>query len=74
MTSQGPADDQGFVEDALRDYHERGARGVGILVHEEACPTCLVHRGRVYAFDDVPPLPVAGCERSECRCDYQPAM
>lgn len=74
MRANGTTDDQAFIEDAMRDYHDRGARGVGLVVHKDACGVCSQHHGRVYAFEDVPPLPIAGCERAECRCDYQPAM
>jgi hypothetical protein len=66
--------DRAFFENALRDYHERGARAIGVAVHPDACTACARHRGRVYNYEDVPVLPIAECERSECRCDYQPAM
>jgi len=42
-----------------------------ILVHPKACPVCAMHRGKVYWADKAPHLPLGGCMRGDCRCEYR---
>jgi len=42
-----------------------------VLVHPDACPVCAMHRGQIYWPDEAASLPVAGCLKDECRCEYR---
>jgi hypothetical protein len=42
-----------------------------ILVQPDACPVCTMHRGKIYWADEAPKLPLGGCMKSDCRCEYR---
>lgn len=42
-----------------------------ILVRPDACPVCAMHRGRVYWADQAPLLPLGGCMKHDCQCEYR---
>ena len=47
---------------------------VRILTNRDCCPVCQTMDG-VYAFDDVPELPIEGCSHPDgCRCYYAPVL
>ncbi|HXY99111.1 MAG TPA: hypothetical protein VEI03_03860 [Stellaceae bacterium] len=48
------------------------ARGASIVGPPE-CAAAQDRRGRVYAPDRVPALPLPDCALEECRCRYEPA-
>jgi len=58
--------------EALR--HEAMAKGMQlyILVHPDACPVCAMHRGKIYWADEAPTLPIGGCLKHDCKCEYRP--
>lgn len=42
-----------------------------ILVRPDACPVCAMSRGKVYWADEAPELPVGGCLKHDCHCEYR---
>jgi hypothetical protein len=42
-----------------------------ILVRPDACPVCSMFRDKIYWADEAPPLPVGGCMKHDCRCEYR---
>jgi tetratricopeptide (TPR) repeat protein len=42
-----------------------------ILVRPDACPVCAMHRGKTYWADEAPELPIGGCMKFNCRCEYR---
>lgn len=42
-----------------------------ILVHPDACPVCATQRGKVYWADEAPILPIGGCMKHDCHCEYR---
>jgi hypothetical protein len=57
---------------ALAEYVAAGVRTVEHLAAADACPTCRALRGEMFGPESAPPIPVPGCERDACRCDYLP--
>jgi hypothetical protein len=49
------------------------ARGATITGPME-CGAAQGRRGRMYAPDHVPALPLFGCDLTECHCRYEPAL
>jgi hypothetical protein len=50
------------------------ATRVRILASHDSCPVCRAYEG-VYAFGDVPALPLEGCSHPQgCRCHYEPVL
>lgn len=42
-----------------------------ILVRPDACPVCAMHRGNIYWADEAPLLPLSGCLKGDCQCEYR---
>jgi tetratricopeptide (TPR) repeat protein len=42
-----------------------------VLVRPDACPVCAMHRGKIYWADEAPKLPLGGCMKHDCRCEYR---
>jgi hypothetical protein len=42
-----------------------------ILVKPDACPVCAMHRGKIYWADEAPTLPLGGCLKHDCGCEYR---
>jgi tetratricopeptide (TPR) repeat protein len=42
-----------------------------ILVRPDACPVCAMSRDKVYWADEAPELPVGGCLKHDCHCEYR---
>jgi tetratricopeptide (TPR) repeat protein len=42
-----------------------------ILVRPDACPLCAMHRDKTYWADEAPVLPIGGCMKHDCRCEYR---
>jgi tetratricopeptide (TPR) repeat protein len=42
-----------------------------VLVRPDACPTCAMHRSRIYWADEAPVLPIGGCLKKDCKCEYR---
>jgi tetratricopeptide (TPR) repeat protein len=42
-----------------------------ILVRPDACPVCAMHRGKAYWADEAPLVPISGCLRLDCQCEYR---
>jgi tetratricopeptide (TPR) repeat protein len=42
-----------------------------MLVRPDACPLCAVQRSKVYWADEAPTLPVGGCLKEVCQCEYR---
>jgi hypothetical protein len=58
---------------ALASYGELGVRLVELRTAPGACAACLAAAGHPYRPRAAPGLPIAGCERDICRCEYAPA-
>jgi hypothetical protein len=58
----------------LSDYITSGVRAVEHHAAEDACPTCAALHRRRFHPRSAPPIPVPGCERNPCRCDYLPVV
>jgi len=43
-----------------------------MVVQPDACPVCAMHRGNTFWSDEAPPLPIGGCLKQDCRCEYRP--
>jgi hypothetical protein len=59
---------------SLREFRVAGIRALELLVAVDACPTCRAWSGRRLSLDGAPELPVPGCTREYCRCDYLPIV
>jgi hypothetical protein len=68
-TASAPA-----IVGALAEYVAAGVRTVERLAAADACPTCRALRGEMFGPESAPPIPVPGCERDVCRCDYLPVI
>jgi len=42
-----------------------------ILARPDACPVCGMHRGKIYWADQAPLLPLGGCMKHDCHCEYR---
>lgn len=42
-----------------------------ILVGPSACPVCAMHRDAIYWADEAPILPLGGCMKQDCQCEYR---
>jgi tetratricopeptide (TPR) repeat protein len=42
-----------------------------ILVRPDACPLCAMQRGKIYWADEAPVLPIGGCMKHDCHCEYR---
>lgn len=42
-----------------------------MLVRPDACPVCAVHRNRIDWPDEAPLLPIGGCMKHDCKCEYR---
>lgn len=69
----GAAED---LAEALRSYREAAKDGIlkGVeILPGPGCAVAEAQAGTVYPVDQVPSLPLPGCERSPCcACDYSP--
>ncbi len=57
-----------------RDMIARLARAgawVCLVVQDDACPACAVHRGRHYPPEQAPRLPLPECTSPFCRCRFE---
>jgi hypothetical protein len=53
---------------------ERNGAGRGATIEGPSeCAAAQGRRGKIYAPDHVPALPLSDCELTECRCRYEPA-
>jgi hypothetical protein len=58
----------------LGDYVLSGVRAVEHHAAADACPTCRALHRRRFDPRSAPPIPVPGCNRETCRCDYLPVV
>ena len=58
----------------LADYVAEGVRAVEHHAADDACQTCGALHRRTFDPRSAPPIPVPGCERDVCRCDYLPVV
>jgi hypothetical protein len=58
----------------LAEYVTAGVRAVEHHAADDACPTCGALHCRTFDPRSAPPIPVPGCERDACRCDYLPVV
>ena len=56
----------------LIEYARFGIRENRMAVEPDACDACWRLRDRTYEVASAPPIPVVGCRRDACRCDYDP--
>lgn len=71
-----PGADASFAR-SIRSYREADRLGVLKGVELIGCPDCPIsaaHAG-IYTIDNLPALPLPGCNRSPCcGCDYSPVV
>lgn len=48
----------------------RAGAWISIACASDACTACKAQAGKIYRPDQVPRLPLPGCQRTECRCQY----
>lgn len=58
----------------LAEYAAAGVRAVEHHAADDACPPCRALYRRTFDPRNAPPIPVPGCERGACRCDYLPLV
>ena len=58
----------------LAEYVRAGVHAVEHHAAEDACPTCAALHCERFEPRSAPPIPVPGCERETCRCDYLPVV
>ena len=61
----------------VRTLAESAAAGIFNIEHhaaDDACPACRALHRRTFDPRSAPPIPVPGCERAACRCDYLPLV
>ena len=58
----------------LADYVLSGVRAVEHHAATDACPTCRALHRRRFDPRTAPLIPVPGCNRDACRCDYLPVV
>ena len=58
----------------LAEYIAAGIFNIEHHAAEDACPTCRALHCRTFDPRSAPPIPVPGCERAACRCDYLPLV
>jgi hypothetical protein len=54
---------------SLREYRKAAALGLNVKVQVLGCPDCHVSQQiekHMYSLDDVPTLPLDGCDRTPC--------
>ena len=61
------------LKELLRDLRNHGIKAE-FFAEDDACSTCRSFAGRVFEPRDAPVIPVRGCQREACRCDYLPAL
>ena len=54
----------------LADYRRFGVRELEITCAPDACSACRKFDQRRFSVRDAPEVPLAGCNRPSCRCDY----
>jgi hypothetical protein len=42
-----------------------------MVVKPDACPVCEMHRGKFFWPDEAPRLPIGGCLKPDCSCEYR---
>ena len=42
-----------------------------MVVQPDACPVCEMHRGATFWPDEAPVLPIGGCLKQDCQCEYR---
>jgi tetratricopeptide (TPR) repeat protein len=42
-----------------------------VLVRPDACPVCAMNRSKIYWADEAPILPIGGCMKHDCKCEYR---
>lgn len=42
-----------------------------MVVKPDACPVCEMHRGALFWPDEAPQLPIGGCLKANCSCEYR---
>lgn len=66
-----PGADAGEINaQLLADYRRFGAQEMMITCAPDACSACRKFDQRRFAVRDAPGIPVAGCGRASCRCEY----
>jgi len=58
---------------ALKQYAEFVVRAE-FLAADDACAVCRAFGGRDFDPRDAPLIPVVGCTKEICRCDYLPEV
>jgi hypothetical protein len=55
----------------IRDQAMVERQQLFVVVRPDACPVCATHRGKIYWPDKAPTLPIDGCTKHDCRCEYR---
>ena len=49
---------------------KKSGRFLGVKIDRCACNACSRYAGEVFQFENVPALPVEGCDAESCSCQY----
>jgi tetratricopeptide (TPR) repeat protein len=55
----------------IRDQAAAQGLQLFIVVRPDACPVCGMQRGKTYWPDEAPTLPIGGCMKHDCHCEYR---
>jgi hypothetical protein len=59
------------LNNEMREQAAAEVKQLFMVVKPDACPVCEMHRGAIFWPDEAPELPIAGCLKSDCSCEYR---
>lgn len=62
------------MAELLSDLRRMGIVEVRVSAQPDACAACWRYAGRLLVIDEAPAIPIPGCSRDTCRCDYEPIL
>jgi len=63
--------DQEASHEEIRAQAIAQGKQLYILVRPDACPLCTQFKGKIYWADEAVELPIAGCMKHDCKCEYR---
>ncbi len=64
-------DTERLAPEEIRDLAMAEGLQLFIVVHPDACPACKKYCGKTYWANEAPSLPIDGCLKNDCRCEYR---